>query len=92
MRHSIKKFTKEEVKSILSNSILKCTEGEVRALLTFSTCSSKSLQNPKPMLISRFTSSALTLCASKPTRISWSVLMSMLHSRMDRKAKAVMVS
>lgn len=32
MRHSIKKFTKEEVKSILSNSILKCTKEETRAI------------------------------------------------------------
>lgn len=32
MRHSIKKFTKEEVKSILSNNILKCTEEETKAI------------------------------------------------------------
>lgn len=32
MRHSIKKFTKEEVKSILSNNILRCTEEETRAI------------------------------------------------------------
>lgn len=32
MRHSIKKFTKDEVKSILSNNILRCTEGETRAI------------------------------------------------------------
>lgn len=32
MRHSIKKFTKEEVKSILSNDILRCTEEETRTI------------------------------------------------------------
>lgn len=32
MRHSIKKFTKEEVKSILSNNILRCTEEETRTI------------------------------------------------------------
>lgn len=32
MRHSIKKFTKEEVKSILSNNILRSTEEETRAI------------------------------------------------------------
>lgn len=32
MRHSIKKFTKEEVKSTLGNSILRCTEEETRAI------------------------------------------------------------
>lgn len=32
MRHSIKKFTKEEVKSILSKNILRCTEEETRAI------------------------------------------------------------
>lgn len=32
MGHSIKKFTKEEVKSILSNNILRCTEEETRAI------------------------------------------------------------
>ena len=32
MRHSIRKFTKEEVKSVLSNNILRCTEEETRAI------------------------------------------------------------
>lgn len=32
MRHSIKKFTKEEVKLILSNNILRCTKEETRAI------------------------------------------------------------
>lgn len=32
MRHSIKKFTKEEVKPILSNNILRSTEEETRAI------------------------------------------------------------
>lgn len=32
MRHPIKKFTKDEVKSILSNNILQCTEEETRAI------------------------------------------------------------
>lgn len=32
MRHSIRKFTKEEVKSVLSNNILRCTEKETRAI------------------------------------------------------------
>lgn len=32
MRHSIMKFTKDEVKFILSNSILRCTEEEIRAI------------------------------------------------------------